>query len=108
MDFQRGGQYETTHFAHGVGSLVATSAVAVGTGAFTSVSADRSLTIKTAADANAFLAITAVPGSGNAAYVESETGVLSTDLSDSNHDLLGNGVNLGAVTTVADLFRIEN
>jgi hypothetical protein len=95
-------------FVAGLGSLTAAAAAGIGTGAFTSVSANRTLTVQTADDANAFLAMTAVPGSANADYVGTENGQLSADLSDGNDDLLGDGVNAGAVTTVADLFRIEN
>jgi hypothetical protein len=92
----------------GVGSLAAAGAAGIGTGAFTSVSADRELTVDIADDANALLRLVPVPGSENADYVEVEDGQLSADVSDGNDSLLGDGVNSGAVTTVADLFRIEN
>ncbi|WP_059057862.1 hypothetical protein [Halobacterium hubeiense] len=91
-----------------MGSIVAAGAAGVGTGAFTSVTADRSFTVDVAEDANAFLRMVSVPGSENSDYVEVEDGQLSGDLSGGNDSLLGDGVNAGAVTTVDDLFRIEN
>jgi hypothetical protein len=90
----------------GIGWSAATGVI--GTGAFTSVSADRSVSVEIANDSSAYLAMSAVPGSGNSAYVETQNGEFSADFSDSNDDLLGDGVNPNAVTAIADLFRIEN
>ncbi|NIB98093.1 DUF1102 domain-containing protein [Halobacterium sp. R2-5] len=95
-------------FVAGIGSLAAAGAAGIGTGAFTSVEADRDFTVDVADDANAFLRMVAVPGSGNSDYVKVRDGQLSGDLSGGNDSLLGDGVNSGAVTTVDDLFRIEN
>lgn len=90
------------------GSLAAAGAAGIGTGAFTSVSADRELTVEVADDANALLRLVPVPASENADYVEVEDGQFAADVSDGNDGLLGDGVNSRAVTTVADLFRVEN
>jgi len=81
---------------------------ALGTGAFTSVSADRTAQINVADDANAYLRLVPVPGSGNAAYVDTDGGTLGIDMSGSNTDIRGDGVNPNATTVFDDLFRIEN
>ncbi|WP_181861666.1 DUF1102 domain-containing protein [Haloplanus salinus] len=81
---------------------------ALGTGAFTSVSADRSVQVNVVDDASAYLRLVPVPGSGNAAYVNTDGGTLSIDISDGNDNVLGNGVNPNATTVFDDLFRIEN
>jgi hypothetical protein len=92
----------------GLGSLSAGGAAALGTSAFTSVSADRQVAVSVADDASALLRLAPVPGSGNESYVEVEDGELTIDISDSNDSVLGDGVNAGATTIFADLFRIEN
>jgi len=91
-----------------VGSLTAAGAVGVSTGAFTSVEAERAFSVAVADDASALLRLVAVPGSANSEYVDVEDGQLTAALSGGNDSLLGDGVNAGAVTTVDDLFRIEN
>lgn len=59
-------------------------------------------------DANAFLRRVPVPNSANAEYVQVENNQLAVDMSDSNDDILGDGVNPDAVTVFDDLFRVEN
>jgi hypothetical protein len=95
-------------FIAGLGSLTAAGAAAVGTGAFTSMSADRSVDVAVADDADALLSLTPVPGSANAAYVSTDGGTLRVDISDGNDGVLGEGVNTGATTVFADLFRVTN
>ena len=88
----------------------------MGTGAFTSVSADRSLSIDTAGDANAFLSIEkATDGDGNVypnaqEYVdEGGNGVLSLDFTDSaSTDGSASGVNRNAKTIFDNLLDITN
>ncbi|RCU47375.1 DUF1102 domain-containing protein [Haloplanus salinus] len=91
----------------GAGTLLGAGG-ALGTGAFTSVSADRSVQVNVVDDASAYLRLVPVPGSGNAAYVNTDGGTLSIDISDGNDNVLGNGVNPNATTVFDDLFRIEN
>jgi hypothetical protein len=91
-----------------LGAVATAGAATVGTGAFTSVSADRGVQVSVADDASALLRLVPVPGSGNSPYVEIEDGQLTIDISDSNDDVLGDGVNADAITVFDDLFRIEN
>jgi hypothetical protein len=91
----------------GAGTVLGASGT-LGTGAFTSVSADRSVQVSVVDDASAYLRLVPVPSSGNSAYVNTDGGTLSIDMSDSNGGVLGNGVNPNATTVFDDLFRIEN
>jgi hypothetical protein len=80
----------------GLGSLVAGSGALVGTGAFSSVEADRTVSVSSAADANAQLGIN-----------------LTGDLAGTNNDtiqfaLSSNGVNLDAKTRFNDVLTITN
>ena len=74
------------NFIAGLGALSAGSAVAVGTGAFSSVEADRDINVEIAGDAEAYLAF---ESSGEYATVESDD-VLELDFGDL--DDLGDGV----------------
>jgi hypothetical protein len=100
----------------GVGSLVSGAGVIIGTSAFTSVQAERGVSVETAGDAGAFLALDATNAT-NGAYA-SETGddgQLQIDiggLSDSSRDQTveagGSGVNKNAVTIIKDIFVVRN
>lgn len=103
-------------FITGLGALVTGSAAAMGTGAFTSVQADRSLSIQTAGDANAFLSITRAKNSNGVVYpnakeyVEKDSdGVVSLDFTASD-DTSGSasGANLNAKTIFDNLLDITN
>jgi len=74
------------NFIAGIGALSAGSAAAVGTGAFSSVEADRDINVEIAGDAEAYLAF---ESSGEYATVESDD-VLELDFGDL--DDLGDGV----------------
>jgi hypothetical protein len=79
------------------------------TGAFTSASATRGVSISVAADADAFLRLAPCKGSENGDYVtDTSAGTMSLDLSPSNPNLLGDGVNVDATTTFDDVFEICN
>jgi hypothetical protein len=100
-------------FIAGLGSIAAAGAAAMGTGAFTSVEADRTLSIETAGDANAFLGFTkADDGSGNVypnaeEYVDLSSGSqLSLDFTQTDDG--GSGINEDAKTTFDNLFDIHN
>ncbi|QZX98982.1 DUF1102 domain-containing protein [Halobaculum rubrum] len=103
-------------FIASVGSLAAGSAAAVGTGAFTSVTADRGLSIETAGDANAFLSITkAEDGDGNTyanakEYVEIDNGQVSLDFTqaDDNSFSSASGINKNAKTVFDRLLDVTN
>ena len=99
-------------FLAGLGALASGSAAAIGTGAFTSVSADRSVDVNVAGDAAAYLRLEGT-GGNNSEYVtdDGNGGQLEIDLTDTN-DNFGtedpNGVNPDAVTQIDDLFVIQN
>ncbi|MDB2265344.1 hypothetical protein PM025_14585 [Halorubrum ezzemoulense] len=103
-------------FVVGLGALASGSAAAVGTGAFTSVTADRSVTVSVTGDQSAYLGMDA-EASTNGAYADEsgDDGELSIDFGDissSSRDNTqtdgGSGVNPNAVTEAKDVFRITN
>jgi hypothetical protein len=95
---------ERRKFVVGLGSLAAGSAAAVGTGAFTSVTADRGIDVSVSADNGALLGLGPVPGNSNhpnAAY-------LSQDGSSSEIAIDVENVNTDAETWIDSLFQITN
>jgi hypothetical protein len=98
---------ERRKFLIGAGSLAAGGAAALGSGAFTSVQADRSVDVTVAGDANAFLGLE--PSSGaNGNYATTEDGKLAIQLDGSDNTPEGNGVNNNAETIIKDVFRMRN
>jgi hypothetical protein len=100
---------ERRKFLIGTGALASGSAAAVGTGAFTSVTADRSFDVTTSSDNDAFLAFeTDSSGNGNYASTESN-GTVTVDI-DSDAGIAGNGtgVNKEATTQINDIFKVRN
>jgi len=103
-------------FLIGAGSLAAGSAAAMGTGAFTSVQANRNLSIQTAGDADAFLSIAkAEDGSGNKyanarEYVEISNGQVSLDFTnaDDTSGASASGINKNAKTVFDRLLDVTN
>jgi hypothetical protein len=84
-------------FLIGTGSLAAGSAAAMGTGAFTSVSANRTVNIDLADDSSAFLKLEP----GNSGLIsDTEQGTLEIDITDTEAG--GQGANMNAVTTIGD------
>jgi len=81
------------------------TALASGTGAFTSVEADRDVAVQVADDANGYLAIDDT-GNANAQYITESSGEFAIDVSGSGNG--GSGVNLDAVTVFEDLFEVRN
>jgi hypothetical protein len=90
----------------GAGTLLAAGGT-LGTGAFTSVSANRSVSVQVADDADAFLAMESSPGP-NGSYAAVEDGQLALRLDGSSGTPAGDGVNGDAVTRIEDIFRIRN
>lgn len=91
-----------------IGALGGGGAVVTGTGAFTSVEADRDVSVQVADDTNAFLQIAAA-GEGNDEYVTTGGGEFGIDLTGNNStNAGGQGVNANATTVIADLFEIRN
>jgi len=85
-------------FLIGAGSLAAGSAAAMGTGAFTSVQANRSVSVTTANDGSAKLAFDQT-NSTNSSYVTQSDGEVSINATDLNVD---------GTTQINDLFHVRN
>ncbi|WP_436903002.1 hypothetical protein [Halovenus halobia] len=99
---------ERRKFLIGAGSLAAGGAAALGSGAFSSVRADRTVSVSTASDADALLAFDTTDAA-NKEYVETSGGQVNIQLTDSsNYDEDGTGVNQNAVTRIFDLFKVRN
>ncbi|WP_143420678.1 hypothetical protein [Halorubrum ezzemoulense] len=94
-------------FIAALGAATVGTSAAAGTGAFTSVSAGRSVNIEVADDSDAFVALTASNGP-NGSYASTDDGELIVQLNESNDTLAGDGVNDDAVTRIHDVFRIRN
>ncbi|WP_241431558.1 hypothetical protein [Halorubrum distributum] len=104
---------ERRKFVVGLGALASGSAAAVGTGAFTSVTADRSVDVEVAGDSSAYLALTRAAGdsAGNTSpnsnkYVQKSSGEVSFDFDGANTD--GDGFNPNSVTVIEDLIEVQN
>jgi hypothetical protein len=96
------------HVIAALGTLAGGSALVTGTGAFTSVEANRDVSVQVADDASAFLRMAAA-GEGNNEYITTNSGELGIDLTSNNPTTAGGkGVNANATTVIADLFEIQN
>lgn len=88
-----------------MGALATGSAAAVGSGAFTSVEADRDITIEVAGDANAFLAFERERDE----YIgDPDGGTLTISLGEPTTDEGGEGFNDRGLTRVDDIIGIRN
>ena len=94
---------ERRKFVIGAGALATGSAAAIGTGAFTTVEAERDFAVEVVEDDAAYLALEASDDTG---LVEDDGGVLEVDLTDSPQG--AEGVNQNAVTTIEDAFTITH
>jgi hypothetical protein len=96
-------------FLIGAGSLAAGGAAALGSGAFTSVQADRSVDVTVAGDANAFLEVEPAETDNAAAFTEQAGGRSNTlSIRIDKTAVGGSGVNEQAETFIDDLFSITN
>ncbi|MYL18145.1 DUF1102 domain-containing protein [Halorubrum terrestre] len=104
---------ERRKFVVGLGALASGSAAAMGTGAFTSVEADRNVDVNVSDDAAAYLRLQG-SGGNNSEYVtqDGDGNQLAINLTDSNNNFPSstdpNGVNPDAVTQLDNLFVIQN
>jgi hypothetical protein len=90
----------------GMGSLAAGSAATLGTGAFTSVQAERDITISTANDSGAYLGIS--PNSGpNGQYASTSGGTVSLDFT-STDAASDTGLNDNAKINIENVLKITN
>lgn len=91
-------------FILGLGATTAGGASLIGSGAFTSVEANRNVSVEVADDSDAFLALIST-----SEYATDEDGTFSLDLSPADPtDAGGKGVNANATTFIGDAFKIEN
>jgi hypothetical protein len=96
---------ERRKFLIASGALAAGGAAAMGSGAFSSVEAERSVSISVENDTNAYLAMEAADNPNGNEYVSSDGGTLELSIGDNGN---GGGVNKDAVTEFAELFTITN
>ncbi|WP_143421155.1 hypothetical protein [Halorubrum ezzemoulense] len=89
-------------FLAGIGALASGSAAAVGTGAFSSTAANRTVSVSVAGDQSAYLGLE--PGDSPHAYTSGDELVLDFDGSEVD----GEGLNTNAYTKFNDLFTIRN
>jgi hypothetical protein len=85
----------------GLGSLAAGGAAAMGSGAFASVEATRSVSANVTGDASAYLGL-----EETSPYAEVQGKQLKLDFSDNDND--GQGLNADAVTSFDGVFRMTN
>ena len=92
-------------FVIGMGALASGAAAAIGTGAFDSVEAERTVEVSTAGDADAYLGLT-----GDDQYVEDDSSdsELTIDLGGPTTSGGGEGFNENAVTEVSGVVTITN
>ncbi|WP_123619495.1 hypothetical protein [Halorubrum sp. CSM-61] len=101
-------------FIAGLGALATGSAAAMGTGAFSSVQADRGITVEVAGDSAALLSLEPTD-SPNADYVNRDGDALSLQFDGSHAEQSAdvysgdvNGLNADSFTTINNLFDITN
>ncbi|WP_276273032.1 DUF1102 domain-containing protein [Haloarcula litorea] len=90
-----------------LGGASALGSTVVGSEAFSSVAAERTVDVSVVGDASAYLALEPATGP-NGAYATVDDGELALDLSPSNDAVAGEGVNDDAVTVVQRAFRATN
>jgi len=89
----------------GMGSLAAGGAATIGTGAFTQVSANRDMTVRSTGDMSALLKLEAT--SDYASQAGGDDNTLAIDLTGGN-DTSATGINREATTTYYEVFNIKN
>ena len=90
----------------GMGGLVAGGGVLVGTGAFDTVEAERTVNVETAGDASAFLGLTQAEGASDEYVDEPDGDTIAIDISGDGTD--GAGLNQSARTRFDNLVTITN
>ncbi|WP_141212243.1 DUF1102 domain-containing protein [Halorubrum ezzemoulense] len=98
-------------FITGLGALAAGSAAAVGTGAFTSVEATRSVEVNVTGDADAYLGLKAADHPNGDAYVDDSGDTVAIDITETTNDdneTLGSGLNPNATTVIENLLVVTN
>ncbi len=104
---------ERRTFVLSVGALAGGGSLALGTGAFSSVEAERDFDVAVSEDASAYLGIEPASGpNGNYANV-TDNDTLAIDLTEENDNIGsgiagGEGLNADAVTGILDVFTLRN
>ncbi|MFC7072310.1 hypothetical protein ACFQJ7_05405 [Halovenus rubra] len=94
-------------FLIGAGALAAGGATALGTGAFSRVEAERTVSIDVETDSNAYLGLSKLSNSSNSQqFAEVSDGKLSVNIGDSGNG--GSGVNPDSTTYFDDMFQLSN
>ena len=99
------------NFILGIGASAAGGSALLGSGAFSRIESDRSVSVQVADDANAYLQLHKCSIDGdetpNSSFVSLDgNGHLEIDMGDSGND--GSGVNSNSVTSFDDVFQIRN
>jgi len=89
-----------------MGTAVSGGALASGSGAFTSASVNRGVTIDVESDSEAYLSL--VPGPNNGDYINNDNGQFQIDLTDSNDNIAGNGLPSNSFSVFEKVFEIQN
>jgi len=95
----------------GLGGLVAAGGAALGTGAFTTVTAERNVNIETTGDGSAFLALEPATDSStdNGEYADDAGGTIEITLNtDADAESAAEGLNQNAKTVVRDIVEVTN
>jgi len=87
----------------GMGTVAAGAGVIGGTGAFSSVQANRTVSVQTAGDSSAALELIPVPSSNNSGYVDS-----GDQIAINLDDVSADGFNQNAKTELHNLIRVTN
>jgi len=90
----------------GLGSLAAGGAAAMGTGAFTSQTASRNLTVSAVEDPSAYVGLKKLNTPNSQAYASLSGRELVIDVSDNSNG--GEGINVDGHTRLDDLFGVDN
>ena len=87
----------------GLGTIAAGAGVVGGSGAFTSVTAERTVNVQTTGDGSAALALESTGSTNANKYVSTSGGTIQLDL-----DATSSGLNKNAKTTIDNLVKITN
>ena len=93
----------------GLGGLVAGGGALIGTGAFTTVEAQRTVSVETAGDADAFLGLAPADGEEGEGFVTvNDDGLIEINFDSDAGDSAGDGLNQRAITTFLELVTVSN
>ena len=89
-----------------IGTTVSSGAIVTGTGAFTSASVNRGVTIDVESDSEGYLSL--VPGPDNGKYINNSNGLFNIDFTSNNDKLIGSGLNPNSFFVAEAVFEIQN